>query len=113
MPHPPCVFFFNDTATTEIYTLSLHDALPISAAAVSDRGVARGRGVNEVCDAAAASDRGVARGRGVREDRDRQSTRLNSSHGYISYAAFSLQHRPRESRRSPRVPARIVTTALR
>src|SRR2546422_6310019 len=40
-------FFFNDTATTEIYTLSLHDALPISPAAGGDRGGVRGRGAGD------------------------------------------------------------------
>src|SRR6478752_9880756 len=67
-----CVFFFfNDTATTEIYTLSLHDALPIS----------RWPGGGP-CSA----------GPGPRRPRrDRKSTRLNSSHGYISYAVFCLK----------------------
>src|SRR5258707_7505256 len=68
-------FFFNDTATTEIYTLSLHDALPISAHA-QDRGHHRGRR-----DQAAPS--GAA---------DRKSTRLNSSHANISYAVFCLKN---------------------
>src|SRR5206468_6602325 len=69
-------FFFNDTATTEIYTLSLHDALPIYA----DR---RRRGVVEDGDR-------HRRGRG-RVARDRKSTRLNSSHDQISYAVFCLK----------------------
>src|SRR2546422_4612640 len=75
-----CVFFFfNDTATTEIYTLSLHDALPISCG--------RGRGSGE--DARA---HGTARRRARRASPgDRKSTRLNSSHGYISYAVFCLK----------------------
>src|SRR5471032_3509795 len=67
-------FFFNDTATTEIYTLSLHDALPISPSA--DR-PARG---------ARARRRASP---GVRW-RDRKSTRLKSSHITISYAVFCL-----------------------
>src|SRR2546422_5494615 len=70
----PFFFFFNDTATTEIYTLSLHDALPIS-----------GPG---------ALPRARRRGGCAREPRplgDRKSTRLNSSHGYISYAVFCLK----------------------
>src|SRR5882757_9784858 len=69
------VFFFNDTATTEIYTLSLHDALPIST----------GR-----ADRHAGQD-GRARGRGQPAGRDRKSTRLNSSHANISYAVFCLK----------------------
>src|SRR3989449_2807911 len=84
-------FFFNDTATTEIYTLSLHDALPISQQVVhppvqglaTDRGVAGegplGGGVDPIFD------------RWGPEDLDRKSTRLNSSHGYISYAVFCLK----------------------
>src|SRR2546430_10282091 len=70
------LFFFNDTATTEIYTLSLHDALPIS------RGRTRGRG------APATECRPPAREEGIR---DRKSTRLNSSHSQISYAVFCLK----------------------
>src|SRR5579872_7558278 len=65
-------FFFNDTATTEIYTLSLHDALPIYIR--SRGGRCHGRGG------------GWRRGR-----RDRKSTRLNSSHVRISYAVFCLK----------------------
>src|SRR2546430_8266404 len=71
----PIFFFFNDTATTEIYTLSLHDALPISA----------------VPDAGAVAEDDVTRHRGRRRDEDRKSTRLNSSHSQISYAVFCLK----------------------
>src|ERR1017187_1641151 len=66
-------FFFNDTATTEIYTLSLHDALPISARNGRWRRTPR----NSDC----------AR----RRETDRKSTRLNSSHRCISYAVFCLK----------------------
>src|SRR3989337_3239509 len=69
-------FFFNDTATTEIYTLSLHDALPISL--VACRGRVR-----------VAPTVGDLRVRAV----DRKSTRLNSSHGSISYAVFCLTNK--------------------
>src|SRR5687768_17886944 len=72
-----CLFFFNDTATTEIYTLSLHDALPISASSSRE---CRPRGSRR-------SGRPARRCR----RRDRKSTRLNSSHGYISYAVFCLK----------------------
>src|SRR5437763_9022383 len=77
-------FFFNDTATTEIYTLSLHDALPIwdDLVAVDDRDPAV-----VVVDQPSqlVSDRGAdLRG-------DRKSTRLNSSHRCISYAVFCLK----------------------
>src|SRR3712207_7303902 len=88
-------FFFNDTATTEIYTLSLHDALPISRAraapqAVPPRAVGR--------HAPAGDDRHRPRLRpeaAVR--RDRKSTRLNSSHANISYAVFCLKKKKKHS----------------
>src|SRR5256885_8191980 len=75
-------FFFNDTATTEIYTLSLHDALPICgrAAAVAARPVGA---TGHQPDLAA---RGAVHAAG-----DRKSTRLNSSHLVISYAVFCLK----------------------
>src|SRR2546430_3833593 len=74
-----CFFFFNDTATTEIYTLSLHDALPISC---RRRGLRRHDG-----------ETATLRGAGVSgySARDRKSTRLNSSHSQISYAVFCLK----------------------
>src|SRR5215217_9171682 len=71
------VFFFNDTATTEIYTLSLHDALPISP---PRRSCAR-------WVPSSAWTRGPRRAW-----RDRKSTRLNSSHANISYAVFCLKN---------------------
>src|SRR2546422_2652927 len=75
-------FFFNDTATTEIYTLSLHDALPIFEDdphyARVLLGLARDQGF-----------KGLVAQRGAVGDR--KSTRLNSSHGYISYAVFCLK----------------------
>src|SRR5438270_11117669 len=70
-------FFFNDTATTEIYTLSLHDALPISRADPSSPQPETHRG----CD---VTEAGFV-------ERDRKSTRLNSSHSQISYAVFCLK----------------------
>src|SRR5260221_5315430 len=66
-------FFFNDTATTEIYTLSLHDALPICIWRIHLAGPC-----------------GVVLHRGTRRA-DRKSTRLNSSHTVISYAVFCLK----------------------
>src|SRR5947209_11254949 len=99
-------FFFNDTATTEIYTLSLHDALPISTASRSTLwrsacrccGRARGRtgamGAHARRKVPLALCRGARRGpRLVLEGRweDRKSTRLNSSHANISYAVFCLK----------------------
>src|SRR5476651_642732 len=69
-------FFFNDTATTEIYTLSLHDALPICR---SPRPSKRWSRLTATCTARRTSFR------------DRKSTRLNSSHANISYAVFCLK----------------------
>src|SRR2546429_6733522 len=89
-------FFFNDTATTEIYTLSLHDALPIS------RRVSR---LSRCADTRAPAAR---RGRGARHgtQEDRKSTRLNSSHGYISYAVFCLKKKKVRGRASHAALAR-------
>src|SRR2546430_9994231 len=100
MPVGSAVFFFNDTATTEIYTLSLHDALPISDAARAERAHRMQPPVPRV---EVADDRNRARVR--RPDRDRKSTRLNSSHSQISYAVFCLKKRP--ARAWPAVPARV------
>src|SRR2546429_823912 len=88
-------FFFNDTATTEIYTLSLHDALPILR-----RLALRQRGT----EAGVAAPDGHRRGdRLLRAHRDRKSTRLNSSHGYISYAVFCLKKKKKHSHGSGRL----------
>src|SRR2546422_10068329 len=88
---PQCTlffFFFNDTATTEIYTLSLHDALPISWAAPARapwRSPRRWRRRRRTARTASSA-------------RDRKSTRLNSSHGYISYAVFCLKKKKRTNK---------------
>src|SRR5471030_3355870 len=77
-------FFFNDTATTEIYTLSLHDALPIWR---GSRRLGRPR-----------REGGAAAGRSRRSSPpDRKSTRLNSSHLGISYAVFCLKKKKQHS----------------
>src|SRR2546429_5712403 len=81
-----CFFFFNDTATTEIYTLSLHDALPISAA--RDRRSRRADFQPEAHDCVSRHPQDML---AHEASRDRKSTRLNSSHGYISYAVFCLK----------------------
>src|SRR3712207_6933906 len=89
-------FFFNDTATTEIYTLSLHDALPIYRRALEvgpgDENVTWNyarflltefddrQATREVLDQAITT-----------HPEDRKSTRLNSSHANISYAVFCLK----------------------
>src|SRR5258707_15770153 len=78
-------FFFNDTATTEIYTLSLHDALPISQLPALPT-----RPLSTNC--ASTEPTGSARiMRVAAECLDRKSTRLNSSHANISYAVFCLK----------------------
>src|SRR5438067_8904049 len=70
-------FFFNDTAPTEIYTLSLHDALPISSPAP--------------IHGATRTTPGAPPTSISRSSADRKSTRLNSSHVSISYAVFCLK----------------------
>src|SRR3712207_7465646 len=87
-------FFFNDTATTEIYTLSLHDALPISEA--PPRVFPPGRSAWSLVRSpgrarrpADPGDRRRTRSQGA--NTDRKSTRLNSSHANISYAVFCLK----------------------
>src|SRR2546422_10341442 len=73
-------FFFNDTATTEIYTLSLHDALPICTRRRSTSAIVSiGRSMTGPTPSTSSTST------------DRKSTRLNSSHGYISYAVFCLK----------------------
>src|SRR5215475_2973524 len=87
-------FFFNDTATTEIYTLSLHDALPIW---TRPRCPHRYTG-----------------GRCARSSPDRKSTRLNSSHVKISYAVFCLKKKKNIfSRRSVNAGAKSFRTDTR
>src|SRR5256885_12357372 len=82
-------FFFNDTATTEIYTLSLHDALPISFSESRRRKIQR-RGRPSWRRVRISQGRSRPRLRRFRS-RDRKSTRLNSSHLVISYAVFCLK----------------------
>src|SRR5688572_32051015 len=106
------ILFFHDTPTPEIYTLSLHDALPILArvarrapvaaasAGVERRSVAR-------ADAAVATgrERGAAGAADdvdreqQRSDEDRKSTRLNSSHSQISYAVFCLKKKKKKKKK--------------
>src|SRR2546430_16521625 len=89
--HARLFFFFNDTATTEIYTLSLHDALPISELALT---VSTGGDAVSFMGYVAPADRidvSNSNTPGVEFDTDRKSTRLNSSHSQISYAVFCLK----------------------
>src|SRR5260221_6281146 len=106
MLHVCFFFFFNDTATTEIYTLSLHDALPISRRGgephdpgQKPRGAHVGAGEPDLHEdepeaQIVGGDPDVRRGR----DEDRKSTRLNSSHTVISYAVFCLKKKNNEDK---------------
>src|SRR6266542_6108889 len=76
-------FFFNYTPTTEIYTLSLHDALPILEHA------------SQIRRAEIAEQRVELMEQAQQDQLDRKSTRLNSSHGSISYAVFCLKKQRR------------------
>src|SRR5260221_3145789 len=97
-------FFFNDTATTEIYTLSLHDALPISPETASgDRKPSSKEQSWEKNTLQPKLEKSLERlpefttisGYPIRRlYTDRKSTRLNSSHTVISYAAFCLKKQP-------------------
>src|SRR5260221_8248991 len=78
-------FFFNDTATTEIYTLSLHDALPISSRSAAMKIY------NRLVSELGATEGEVT----ASSSTDRKSTRLNSSHTVISYAVFCLKKKKR------------------
>src|SRR5256885_13738703 len=85
-PHIFFFFFFNDTATTEIYTLSLHDALPISARLSLARTFPIPRLTTIYASFPATSDR--------------KSTRLNSSHLVISYAVFCLKKKKKKIKKT-------------
>src|SRR5256885_11010848 len=98
-----CFFFFNDTATTEIYTLSLHDALPISVAVDSGRPIQCGTWVSS---SGSSTKKAAPKMLPTTEpsppmmimnSRDRKSTRLNSSHLVISYAVFCLKQKNKDT----------------
>src|SRR2546422_11665556 len=91
-------FFFNDTATTEIYTLSLHDALPISGPPFSKNAAVPWATCPRPC---AAGIQSAPKSAGIL---DRKSTRLNSSHGYISYAVFCLKKKKKNTKKTERQP---------
>src|SRR3989442_7967745 len=93
-------FFFNDTATTEIYTLSLHDALPISQPRIVE--------LLEAVQGTTASLYFVPDVFGISIIQgDRKSTRLNSSHVRISYAVFCLK---KKNDRTPLNPCPLQLT---
>src|SRR5437899_5633734 len=99
-------FFFHSPPTTEFYTLSLHDALPISALGEARAGARAAGGRREP----------PRSGRQPRHRADRKSTRLNSSHLGISYAVFCLKKKKRTSKKmwplsgasSPEMQRRMV-----
>src|SRR3712207_8329823 len=82
------MFLFNETSTTQIYTLSLHDALPIShIGSADDRDYREAVHIGAILGFCSRA----ANGPSYRVLRDRKSTRLNSSHANTSYAVFCLQ----------------------
>src|SRR2546426_4881313 len=85
-------FFFNDTATTEIYTLSLHDALPIYL--VTER-IFAFRMIRQCADSVSTVEQNARRV--FPRIADRKSTRLNSSHLVISYAVFCLKKKKKKT----------------
>src|SRR5687768_18565648 len=98
-------FFFNDTATTEIYTLSLHDALPIwndqcptRSSTARSSGSNRSPGDSTTSPSTSSSHSTRPSASSTRQS-DRKSTRLNSSHGYISYAVFCLKKKKKKKKR--------------
>src|SRR3712207_7608814 len=100
-------FFFNYTATTEIYTLSLPDALPIS-----DWFATTAAPCALLTRARSATARGAGTTAGVEQsatDRDRKSTRLNSSHANISYAVFCLKKKKHIIDIKPTILTTIMT----
>src|SRR5438552_11386375 len=97
-------FFFNDPVPTKIYTLSLHDALPIYLRVGGWGYVEMGypRPGSLVCRSARHCGR-------FRSDRDRKSTRLNSSHQIISYAVFCLKKKTtKDLAREPVCPRSVI-----
>src|SRR3712207_7873424 len=101
-------FFFNDTATTEIYTLSLHDALPIyvQLSGGCRAGLSGPEPGGRVSSPYRAGDEfeqpvpvgpGESGGRARGHGSDRKSTRLNSSHANISYAVFCLKKKKKSA----------------
>src|SRR5688572_32157593 len=99
---PNLLFFFDDTATTEIYTLSLHDALPIFE--VGDLGFRVWKYLGAIAGMLICNDRRWRPG----TSRDRKSTRLNSSHSQISYAVFCLKKK--KTTKNSITPTSIIAT---
>src|SRR2546429_9295498 len=99
--HLPLSFFFffflNDPATTEISPLPLHAPLPTSSTETPPATAATRRKVEKADVTQALEDVGDK----VHYNQDRKSTRLNSSHGYISYAVFCLKKKKIRTQESP------------
>src|SRR2546427_6863951 len=99
LQHTFFLFFFNDTATTEIYTLSLHDALPISLPNCVSLLLQHQNGLHEQAPEKKPQRR--ERCYHPKPDHpDRKSTRLNSSHSQISYAVFCLKKKTNTKRKA-------------
>src|SRR3712207_8500309 len=102
-------FFFNDTATTEIYTLSLHDALPILCADHRHPWRAKAAASSSPIGTPSTVPRMIKRRPPVVNiAKDRKSTRLNSSHANISYAVFCLK---KKKKKTPNVKTLIELTS--
>src|SRR3712207_6962641 len=106
-------FFFNDTATTEIYTLSLHDALPILALMGDDHTAESSTVAHQSEFAFVDVMIPILNPAGVQEildyGLDRKSTRLNSSHANISYAVFCLKKKKKQHQKLQRNKTNIHT----
>src|SRR5688572_31046747 len=109
---PPLTVFSHARATTEIYTLSLHDALPISTELLLRTGGLGGaHGLGELDLVAALGH--LLDGGDLRAPEDRKSTRLNSSHSQISYAVFCLKKKSLDLSSQPVEQQRAVLPILR
>src|SRR2546422_5122314 len=101
------LFFFNDTATTEIYTLSLHDALPIS----TMKSCSSAPKSSASRPATAKSKTSSRSSRAPTRKTDRKSTCLNSSHGYISYAVFCLKKKKKKTTKNKACTEKVQNTS--
>src|SRR5205814_8816241 len=93
-------FFFTATAPTELYTLSLHDALPICSCSVKRSSSLSGPvRLSDAIRSAPVKPRPASMVTTSRSIRDRKSTRLNSSHLGISYAVFCLKKKKQKNKK--------------
>src|SRR5688572_31759496 len=105
-------FFFNDPAPTEIYTLSLHDALPISrfSSGLRELDYVLGGGIVGGSVVLIGGEPGI--GKSTLLLQDRKSTRLNSSHSQISYAVFCLKKKKTTKSSDSSVPILVVSAPI-